>query len=217
MATDPVNYYELLGIQKGASAEEIRKAYRKLSRTAHPDTGGNDGLFRFITLAYDTLSNPDSRARYDAGFGPQQTQQKPTRAEETPSANNRQEDGYRDVPNSQEEEPTSYTPEDERTWYWPRVEPKLGKTFGNYYKKYNISHLTARRLRNFNRVLVVAYFLIIVGVMVWEDVNVSSWGVAVFSNLFTGVCFVFFTFFAAIIAKPVRRFFFYLFFRRKNA
>ncbi|MDO5495959.1 MAG: J domain-containing protein, partial [bacterium] len=58
--------YELLGVGQDASGEEIRAAYRRLMRAAHPDTGGTAGLFRAVQLAYDTLIDPDSRAGYDA-------------------------------------------------------------------------------------------------------------------------------------------------------
>lgn len=59
------NYYELMGLAPDATAEEIHAAYRSLARSAHPDTGGNAGLFRLVKLAHDTLSDPASRAEYD--------------------------------------------------------------------------------------------------------------------------------------------------------
>lgn len=58
-------YYEVLGVAPSATREEIRAAYRKLSRKVHPDAGGTDALFRQIQLAYETLSDPDRRAAYD--------------------------------------------------------------------------------------------------------------------------------------------------------
>lgn len=64
-----LDYYELLDVAPTASAAEIREAYRRAVRTAHPDVGGTSGLFRLITVAYETLSDPDRRAVYDASLG----------------------------------------------------------------------------------------------------------------------------------------------------
>ena len=74
------DYYEVLGIAKGASADEIKKAYRKLSKQYHPDINkeeGADEKFKEIAEAYEVLSDDQKRARYDqfghedpsAGFG----------------------------------------------------------------------------------------------------------------------------------------------------
>jgi len=60
-----VNYYELLGISKSASPDEIKKAYRKLASLHHPDKGGDTGKFQEIQTAYDTLGNPEKKQLYD--------------------------------------------------------------------------------------------------------------------------------------------------------
>lgn len=66
MASDmKVTHYELLDVPVTATNEEIKKAYRRCSRGAHPDRGGNAGLFRMIQMAYDTLADPVRRAEYD--------------------------------------------------------------------------------------------------------------------------------------------------------
>ena len=77
------DYYEVLGVSKGASDDEIKKAYRKTALKYHPDRNPGDKeaeeKFKEAAEAYDVLSNPDKRARYDqyghagvdgnAGFG----------------------------------------------------------------------------------------------------------------------------------------------------
>lgn len=57
--------YETLGVPKGASDEEIKKAYRKLASTHHPDKGGDTAKFQEIQSAYETLSDPQKRAAHD--------------------------------------------------------------------------------------------------------------------------------------------------------
>lgn len=63
------NLYEELGVQKGASDEDIRKAYRKLAAKLHPDRNknnpANDERFKRITAAYNALSDPKKRKLYD--------------------------------------------------------------------------------------------------------------------------------------------------------
>lgn len=64
-----LDYYELLDVVPTASTAEIKDAYRRAVRTAHPDVGGTSGMFRLITAAYETLSDPGKRADYDARLG----------------------------------------------------------------------------------------------------------------------------------------------------
>lgn len=63
------DYYEVLGVSKGASADEIKKAYRKMAIKYHPDKNPGDKKseenFKEAAEAYDVLSNPDKKARYD--------------------------------------------------------------------------------------------------------------------------------------------------------
>jgi molecular chaperone DnaJ len=60
------NYYDILGVGKSASADEIKKAYRKLAHQYHPDKGvGNEAKFKEVNEAYQVLSNTDKRSQYD--------------------------------------------------------------------------------------------------------------------------------------------------------
>ncbi|WP_198943386.1 J domain-containing protein [Actinokineospora bangkokensis] len=68
---DDVDYYELLGVRRDASAAEVKSAYRALAKVMHPDAGGTAGTFRLLKSAYETLSDPDRRREYDRGPAPE--------------------------------------------------------------------------------------------------------------------------------------------------
>lgn len=57
--------YQILGVAPDASEDEIKRAYRRRAREAHPDRGGDEEAFKEITRAYQVLSDPQRRARYD--------------------------------------------------------------------------------------------------------------------------------------------------------
>src|SRR5262245_25393894 len=57
--------YEILGVKPDASFDEIRQAYRQLSKTAHPDVGGDHETFQRLVKAHDLLTDPERRRRYD--------------------------------------------------------------------------------------------------------------------------------------------------------
>ena len=69
MAEQKRDYYEVLGVSKGASQDEIKRAYRKLAKANHPDLNPGDkaaeARFKEVNEAYEILSDSDKKARYD--------------------------------------------------------------------------------------------------------------------------------------------------------
>ncbi|MDL2341698.1 MAG: molecular chaperone DnaJ [Patescibacteria group bacterium] len=67
------DYYEVLGVSKSASADEVKKAFRKAAIEHHPDRGGDEAKFKEINEAYEVLKDPAKKQRYDqfghAGVG----------------------------------------------------------------------------------------------------------------------------------------------------
>ena len=62
------NYYEILGIERSATVEQIRKAHRKLAKKYHPDINkeaGAEQKFKDVNEAYEVLKDPDKRQKYD--------------------------------------------------------------------------------------------------------------------------------------------------------
>ncbi|MDO4396176.1 MAG: DnaJ domain-containing protein, partial [Clostridia bacterium] len=63
------DYYEVLGLQKGASEDEIKKAFRKMAMKYHPDRNPGDKeaeeKFKEVNEAYSVLSDPDNKSKYD--------------------------------------------------------------------------------------------------------------------------------------------------------
>ena len=71
MASPSRDFYDILGVSRDASQEDIQRAYRRLARTYHPDVNKDPGAedrFKDVSEAYDVLSDPQTRRRYDA-FG----------------------------------------------------------------------------------------------------------------------------------------------------
>lgn len=77
-----MDFYIVLGVERGATLNDIKRAYKRLARRYHPDINPGDRLaaqqFRQIAEAYETLSDPDRRRRYDSGGGSQRPQAEPS-------------------------------------------------------------------------------------------------------------------------------------------
>src|SRR4051794_7435518 len=68
MAVGYRDYYDILGVSRDASEEEIRRAYRKLARQYHPDVNkepGAEDRFKEVSEAYEVLRDPEKREQYD--------------------------------------------------------------------------------------------------------------------------------------------------------
>jgi len=65
-----MDYYATLGLKRGASDAEIKKAYRSLAMKHHPDRGGDEKKFKEISTAYDALTNPEKKRIIDMGGDP---------------------------------------------------------------------------------------------------------------------------------------------------
>ena len=61
----PVDLYDVLGVDRSASADEVRTAYRQRARETHPDAGGDVGAFHAVQAAWEVLGDPDRRRAYD--------------------------------------------------------------------------------------------------------------------------------------------------------
>ena len=58
-------FYELIGVEKTATQDEIKKAFRKKALKEHPDKGGDPEKFKELSVAYEALSDPEKRKMYD--------------------------------------------------------------------------------------------------------------------------------------------------------
>lgn len=86
-----IDYYELLGVSRDATPDEIRSAYRALAKAMHPDAGGTAGAFRLLREAYETLTDPERRQDYDRGDEVPIRNPAPPRAPRTRTATSRTE------------------------------------------------------------------------------------------------------------------------------
>jgi hypothetical protein len=80
------DYYQVLGVPPTATTEQITASYRKLAKTHHPDRGGDKLIFQAAKAAYGILSDPASRAQYDASRTPAASYAQPPRSAVPPNA-----------------------------------------------------------------------------------------------------------------------------------
>lgn len=69
-----MDHYNTLGLQRGATQEEIKKAYRSMAMKHHPDRGGDEKKFKEISAAYEVLGDPQKKQMYDMGVDPSNQQ-----------------------------------------------------------------------------------------------------------------------------------------------
>jgi DnaJ family protein A protein 2 len=62
---DNSKFYDILGVAKNATADEIKKAFRRKALKEHPDKGGDPEKFKELAMAHEVLSNPEKRELYD--------------------------------------------------------------------------------------------------------------------------------------------------------
>jgi len=86
------DYYEILGVPKTASADDIKKAYRKAAMKHHPDRGGDQARFKEINEAHDILSDKDKRMQLDQGIDPLNPNQRTYRSQNFNQGFNNMED-----------------------------------------------------------------------------------------------------------------------------
>ena len=60
------NYYDVLGVKRDATQDDIKKAFRKLAAKYHPDAGGDEEKFKELNEANEVLSDPEKRKKYDS-------------------------------------------------------------------------------------------------------------------------------------------------------
>ena len=123
-----VDYYELLGVDRTASAAEIKSAYRTLARTMHPDVGGTAGTFRLLQQAYETLNDPVRGADYDGGPAQQEAEPEPERAPaartaRSPSRRWVYRNGRRDFGDDPHFTPPPLRMDPEEIPWWDEVDP----------------------------------------------------------------------------------------------
>ena len=61
-----IDLYQLLGLKRAATRDEVRKAYRRKAKSSHPDSGGSEEAFNALTAAHDVLADAKRRERYDS-------------------------------------------------------------------------------------------------------------------------------------------------------
>jgi len=155
--------YELLGVPNDAATEEIRSAYRRLSKTFHPDRGGTAAFFRQLQDAHDTLTNAELRAEYDRSLRISGTTPPPQQEESGPSQQGESQHHSESTggpSQSHAESPPGHS----------QNPPAYRRLFNSWSRGIEwIATKTGRRGRSRQSVVVAAWILSIIVVLVWLD------------------------------------------------
>jgi len=164
------DYFTILGIERDATTDEIRSAYRRLSKKIHPDAQGSSALFRQVQEAYETLIDPSSRARYVAELNASQGQStKSSTRPRTESASTKGASSQRSTGSTGRQSGTARTTRRanefgkhcEYCGWW--VRPGAGVLLGNIEGEWRVVHLDGKcpnisRLKAFLVLLPFIYF-----------------------------------------------------------
>lgn len=110
-------HYEILGVTSTATSDEVRSAYRRLTKATHPDAGGTDAVFVMVNAAYAVLSDPSARASYDRELATPESQRPPAH-DPSPSP---------DQPRRQSRRRPTSEPDDPGPWQANAADPRAGR------------------------------------------------------------------------------------------
>lgn len=124
-----MDYYQVLGLQRGASSDEIKQAYRKLSMKFHPDKNDGDKYFenwsKKINEAYGVLGDPEKRAKYDSDSG--------SNSSSSDNQNSNRNSNSHSNSNSQKKS----QPDNEALSYLRKIQPEYARVKTSYIKAQN--------------------------------------------------------------------------------
>ncbi len=172
--SDSVSPYDILGIPKNASMDEIRKAYYRLSRAAHPDMGGSNGLFLTVTKAYESLSSSTKVSESEVKVNSDTPVTYPTYSSQKQTYTRKEERTYPETNGSSKKS---------KSIYWPQQGKKSLVPYENYYQRFEISYSSIRGLKALDAILVIIGVLIVLCIIVPIDALAKNFGTAFLFDL----------------------------------